>query len=105
MFRPRRNHPSVGGVMRTRVGSLALGAVVLALGMVLSAGPGKAADAKKIRATILKAADLLQKGDEDAAKKEIAALAKDKELPLDDVMETLKLRKSKGLGVGKEPIS
>lgn len=91
--------------MRTRVGSLALGAVVLALSMVLSAGPGRAADAKKIRATILKAADLLQKGDEDAAKKEIAALAKDKELPLDDVMETLKLRKSKGLGVGKEPIS
>jgi hypothetical protein len=87
------------------VGSLALGAVVLALGMVLSAGSGKAADAKKIRASILKAADLLQKGEEDAAKKEIAALAKEKDLPLDEVMETLKLRKSKGFGVGKEPIS
>jgi cytochrome c' len=90
--------------MRTRVWSLILGGVMLALGLALSANSGKAADAKKVRATILKAAELLQKGDEAAAKKEIATLAKDKDVALDDVMETLKLRTSKGLGVGKEPI-
>lgn len=90
--------------MTKRASSLAVGGIVLGLGIALSSGTGHAADAKKIRATIVKAAELLQKGDEAGAKKEIEALAKDKEVSLDDVMETLKLRKSKGLGVGKEPI-
>jgi hypothetical protein len=90
--------------MSTRAWSLVAGTAVLLGTMVLSATSGTAADGKSVRADIARAADLLEKGDDAGAKKIIAALAGDKDLPLEDVMATLKLRRSKGLGVGKEPI-
>ncbi len=89
--------------MKTQVRGLIAGGVVLVVGLWLVAGAETigAADDKDVRSAILKIADLIEKNDDAAAKKQAAALAKDAELG--DVMYLLLLRSKKGVGVGPEP--
>lgn len=89
--------------MRTSVRWLVVSAITVALGgWFLAAGPvSKAADDKGVTESILKIADALAGGNEAAAKKAAATLAKDCELG--DVMHIFKLRTKKGLGIGSKP--
>ncbi len=88
--------------MKTEVRGLIAGALLLALGLWLIAGAetGGAADGKDPRAALLKIAELIEKGDDAAAKKEAALLAKDADLG--DVMNLMLPRTKKGVGVGTE---
>ena len=86
--------------MKTRARWLVAGAA-LALGLwgLATVGSSFAADDEKDG--ILKLAGMIEKGDDAAAKKEAAAIAKKAEL--EDVMHLFKLRKMKGLGIGDTP--
>jgi hypothetical protein len=86
--------------VRARVGTLIATSAVLGLMLLLVRG-GHAGDEKDLAPGVRKVADMLAKGD----KADAAKLAKDlaKNADLDDIMHLFKLRKKKGIGVGKTP--
>lgn len=89
---------------------ITLGIATLTAGLsCLTAAPGDAENKneankdkkrEKARSGILKVADLLEKNDLEAAKKEAAVLAQDKEMGLEEIMELFNLRSKHGLGLG-----
>jgi hypothetical protein len=88
--------------MTTQARWFILGSVALVCGLWLSAAAdfGRAAD-DKATATVLKVAGLFAKKDAAEARKEAKAAAND--LELEDVMNVLKLRSKKGMGIGPKP--
>jgi len=79
---------------------LAVGAVLLGLGsLFLTSGyGGQAAGGQE---GILKAAEALEKKDLEGARKQAEAVGKSMEV--DEIMQTLALRRQKGLGIGPKP--
>jgi hypothetical protein len=76
--------------------------VAMGLGLYL-AGPGSAGEGAEVKDAVLKIAAAIEKGDKSAAQSEAKALAKKIE-EIDIVMDLMKLRTKKGLGVGKKGI-
>lgn len=80
---------------------LSAGLCTLALaGWTLWSAPSNAAQGGDVKATVLKIADALKKGDAASADKDAAALAKSKDL--DEVMDLFKKRDKGGIGVGSK---
>jgi hypothetical protein len=78
-------------------------ALVLGVGVLLTAKYGRAAgDEKTIRTTVLDIAAALDKKDVETAKKKSADLAA-KKVDLEDVMALFKRRAAGGFGVGEKP--
>ncbi len=74
--------------------------LVAVLGYVSFAGTSNAGDAKDIKGSIAKIAELIQKGDDAGAKKSAAALAKGTE-EIGDIMHMFRPRSKGGMGFGK----
>jgi hypothetical protein len=85
---------------RVRVG-VACAALVALAGSLLDPGSGTAAGGKNPVTAVKLVAAALEKGDDKTAKAQAAAIAKTFEL--DEVMNLMKLRSKKGLGVGPKP--
>src|SRR5436309_376013 len=85
--------------MRLRLLVVVSTSTVLAIGFLVAAGSGNAADdTKEVRQNIEKIADVMEKNDMAAAKKQAEALPKD--LEADDIMSLFSMRKAKGGGIG-----
>jgi cytochrome c556 len=87
--------------MMTHARLLIAGAGLLVLGLGILAAGGRAADDKDSRQALRKAADLIEEGKMDEAKKAAKDIAKKYEL--DDVMHAFQLRTKKGEGLGDKP--
>lgn len=88
--------------MKISTRALVAGGAVLAVALCcLAAGEGSAADTKALMAEIQKAAALLEKGDEEAAKKAAKDIAT--KYQLDDAMHAFGPRTKGGVGVGDKP--
>jgi hypothetical protein len=89
--------------MTTRARVWLAGVALAAVGLILHlAGKGTAGDNDEAKEAILKIAAALEKGDAGAAKTQAEALAKKIE-EIEDVMNLMKPRSKKGLGVGDKP--
>src|SRR5262245_23251755 len=82
--------------------------IVLAavIGLICLSEPSQAAQDKDLNSVVVKIADAIKKGDNDAAKKMAAAAVEDKKLveQINDIMHMFKPRNKGGMGVGLKPL-
>ena len=89
--------------MRAFAVAWATGIGLLAVAFFLSAGRSRADIDKDVHKALSKIADALQKGDKATATKEAQALARKKVGELEELMNSFRPRRRKGLGVGSKP--